>query len=78
MPGAMAIPDDVGSMTDGGWSEDLSCNHISGTKPTQVCRATCPIFAFRTAYRFQPYRSRLACLDNGTQIQEISSREIGR
>lgn len=78
MPGETANRDVVASKTDGGWLENLSCNHISGAKPTQVCRATCPIFAFRTAYRFPSYRSRLARLDNGTQIQEISSREIGR
>jgi len=25
--------------------------HISGVKPTQVCRGACPIFAVRTAYQ---------------------------
>jgi hypothetical protein len=31
---------------------DLVRYHISGIKPTQVCRATGPIFAAHPAYRF--------------------------
>jgi len=48
-------------------NRDLVCHHISGVKPTQVCRATGPIFAAHPAYRFR-HRHRLARIDDGTGI----------
>jgi hypothetical protein len=48
-------------------NRDLVCQHISGVKPTQVCRATGPIFAARPAYRFR-HRHRLARIDDRTGI----------
>jgi hypothetical protein len=48
-------------------NRDLVRYHISGIKPTQVCRATSPIFAAHPAYRFR-HRHRLPPIDDGTGI----------
>jgi len=52
-------------------NRNLVCHHISGVKPTQVCRATGPIFAAHPAYRLR-HRHRLARIDDGTGIFKTS------